>query len=64
MNNLPTEEEYFAQYKTDGLSNKQAIFTCNCGGTVWKDLTMVLTTYPPQSRAECDKCGKVFFVKH
>lgn len=28
-----------------------------CGAAVWKDLTMVLTSYPCQYRIYCKKCG-------
>ena len=62
INNLPTEKEYFEKNKFVDNMQQKAIFKCSCGGTVWVDLTMVLTCYPPKHRAECDKCHKVFFV--
>lgn len=28
-----------------------------CGDPLYKDTTVVLTTYPPKSRYECKQCG-------
>lgn len=28
-----------------------------CGKALWKDLSVVLTSYPPQSRIWCKDCG-------
>ena len=33
-------------------------FKCpKCGGNVRKNLSLVLTSYPPQYRYDCEKCG-------
>lgn len=64
---LPSEEEYFEQkkqtYRNDGFmlsTYSEPLYMCpKCGGQVRRNETMVLTSYPPQYRFECDNCGYV-----
>lgn len=64
---LPDKDSYFRS-KMDtysfhggiGCQYSEPCFKCpNCGGNVRKNLGMVLTSYPPQYRYECDKCDYV-----
>lgn len=64
---LPDKDSYFRS-KMDtysfhggiGCQYSEPCFKCpNCGGNVRKNLGMVLTSYPPQYRYECDNCDYV-----
>ena len=62
MKNLPTQQEFFENKQYCVPQTQEAIFQCDCGGVVWKDLTTVLACYPPKYTAVCDKCRKTFYV--
>ena len=55
--NLPTEEEYFS--KRDYVIEEKQIpaYTCPiCGGVVYKDVSMILTSNPPCYFFKCGTC--------
>lgn len=57
---LPTREEYKKEIFTETIMRSKPLYRCEkCGGSMRKDLTVVLTTYPAKYRYECDKCGDV-----
>lgn len=66
-NNLPNKDSYFKSRMDSytfvdgiGCQYSEPCFKCpKCGGKVRKNLGMVLTSYPPQYRYECDKCDYV-----
>ena len=62
-NNLPDKDEYFkSKFDKFGAwgsisTHSEPCFKCpKCGGSVRKNLGMVLTSYPPQYRYECENC--------
>ena len=62
FNKLPTAKEYMESYRFENefpAWSKPKYQCPKCGGGMCKDLTVVLTTYPPQYRYQCCKCGYV-----
>ena len=61
MTNLPTREEYIkndGSFYIDGYKYSEPKYICpKCGGNVRKNLSIVLTTYPPKYEYMCDSCG-------
>ena len=57
---LPTAKEYIESYrfKNEFPAWSKPKYQCpKCGGGMCKNLTIVLTTYPPQYMYQCYKCG-------
>lgn len=61
---LKTLEEYMKehpeitnQYGDFGEFSEPKFKCPKCGGNVRKNLSIVLTSYPPQYRYDCEKCG-------
>ena len=51
-------EEYQAnEWKLYQDREKTTIECPECGALLWRRVDLVLTTYPPQFRYECDSCG-------
>lgn len=57
---LPTAKEYIEYYRFENEFHpwSKPKYQCpKCGGGMCKDLTMMLTTYPPKYMYQCCKCG-------
>lgn len=60
-----TKDEYIKNNQPIYMNNEiysDPKYQCECGGNMRKRLNMVLASYPPKFRYECDKCGKVDFL--
>ncbi len=61
-----TKDEYIARnqtFITNASTYSEPKYQCECGGNMRKRLDMVLASYPPKYRYECDICGKVDFLE-
>ena len=51
-------DEYQQKLFVQDLNRERTEIECpNCGAYLWRRTDIVLTSYPPQFRYECDQCG-------
>ena len=53
------EEEFWKNYRKPEVERLCGLACPTCGMELWEDLTIVLTSNPPQSRIYCKKCKYV-----
>jgi len=50
-------ENFFKRYQPPPTEELCNVACPTCGVELWRDLTIILTSNPPQSRVRCKGCG-------